>query len=63
MRSARGISVLALAAAISGLASAAMAAELVVVEARGVGLKQGEVIDDAKPITCVLRKIATHSSP
>ena len=51
MRSARGISVLALAAAISGLASAAMAAELVVVEARGVGLKQGEVIDDAKPIT------------
>ena len=30
--------------------SAAAAAELVVVEARGVSLKQGDVLDDAKPI-------------
>jgi hypothetical protein len=50
MSGVRGIPVLALAALISGLASAALAAELVVVEARGLSLKQGEVIDDAKPI-------------
>ncbi len=46
-----GLPALAFAALIVGTVSAAMAAELVVVEARGVGLKQGDVIDDAKPIT------------
>src|SRR5262249_48241921 len=42
----------ALAAALfMGTASVAMAAELVVVEVRGgVGLKQGDVVDDARPI-------------
>ena len=51
MRATGGLPALAFAALIVGAASAAMAAELVVVEARGVGLKQGDVIDDAKPLT------------
>ena len=51
MRATGRLPALAFAALIFGTASAAMAAELVVVEARGVGLKQGDVIDDAKPLT------------
>lgn len=50
MRAIGGLPALAFAALIVGTASAAMAAELVVVEARGVSLKQGDVVDDAKPI-------------
>jgi len=50
MRAMGGLPALAFAALILGTASAAMAAELVVVEARGVSLKQGDVVDDAKPI-------------
>src|SRR5215469_15605865 len=42
---------LACAALMVGTAPVAVAAELVVVEARGVSLKQGDVIDDAKPLT------------
>lgn len=51
MRAIRGIQALASAALISVAASAAVAAELVVVEARGVSLKQGDVIDDGQPIS------------
>ena len=50
MRATGALPVLVFTALIIGTASAAMAAELVVVEARGVGLKQGDVLDDAKPI-------------
>jgi hypothetical protein len=50
MRAKGALPVLVFTALIIGAASAAMAAELVVVEARGVGLKQGDVLDDAKPI-------------
>jgi hypothetical protein len=49
MRIIGGIPVFALAALIVAT-SAVAAAELVVVEARGVSLKQGDVLDDAKPI-------------
>jgi len=42
---------LACAALMVGTVPVAVAAELVVVEARGVSLKQGDVIDDAKPLT------------
>jgi hypothetical protein len=51
MRATGRLPALAFAALIFGTASAAVAAELVVVEARGVSLKQGEVIDDAQPLT------------
>ena len=50
MRATGGLPALAFAALIFGTASAATAGELVVVEARGVSLKQGDVLDDAKPI-------------
>ena len=49
MRVIDGIPIFALAVLIVA-ASAATAAELVVVEARGVNLKQGDVLDDAKSI-------------
>jgi hypothetical protein len=49
MRAIDGIPIFALAVLIVA-ASAATAAELVVVEARGVNLTQGDVLDDAKPI-------------
>jgi hypothetical protein len=51
MRATGGLPALAFAALILGTASAAIAAELVVVEARGVSLKQGDVIDDGQPLT------------
>jgi hypothetical protein len=51
MRATGGLPALALAALILGPASAAVAAELVVVEARGISLKQGDVIDDANIVT------------
>jgi hypothetical protein len=51
MRAMGRLPALVFAALAVGTASAAMATELVVVEARGVGLKQGDVIDDAKPLT------------
>jgi hypothetical protein len=50
MRATGGLPALAFAALILGTASAAIAAELVVVEARGVSLKQGDVIDDGQPL-------------
>ena len=51
MRATGRLPALAFAALILGTATAAMAAELVVVEVRGgVGLKQGDTVDDAKPI-------------
>jgi hypothetical protein len=50
MRATGRLPALAFAALILGTASAAMAAEVVVVEARGVSLKQGDVIDDAIPL-------------
>lgn len=59
MRATGGLPALAFAALIMGTASAALAAELVVVEARGVGLKQGEVIDDAKPLTLTDGQLVT----
>ncbi len=51
MRATGRLRALALAALILGPASAAMAAELVVVEARGVtSLRQGDVVNDAQPL-------------
>src|SRR5260370_32559954 len=50
MRATGRLPALAFAALILGTASAAVAAEVVVVEARGVSLKQGDVIDDATPL-------------
>lgn len=50
MKLARDIRVFAVALTASLAASAAMAAELVVVEARNVDLKQGETVDDSKPL-------------
>jgi hypothetical protein len=49
MRATGGLPALAVAALIWGAASAA-ATELVVVEARGVSLKQGDAVDDAQPL-------------
>lgn len=51
MRLALDIRAFALALLASLAASAATAAELVVVEARNVDLKQGETVDDSKPLT------------
>jgi len=50
MRATGRLPALAFAALILGTASAAVAAEVVVVEARGVSLKQGDVIDDGTPL-------------
>src|SRR5260370_42532616 len=50
MRATGRLPALAFAALILGTASVAVAAEVVVVEARGVSLKQGDVIDDATPL-------------
>jgi hypothetical protein len=50
MRATGGLQALALATLLLGPVSVAAAAELVVVEARGVSLKQGDVIDDAAPL-------------
>src|SRR5215469_844966 len=59
MRATGRFPALALAALMIGPASLAVAAELVVVEARGVSLKQGEVIDDAKPLTLTDGQLVT----